>query len=112
MSLSWDGAAEDASALKDSAAQLERLRAETEGEALVIANEFTEVRVSRVRTRNGLRLLIESPRSGQWVTIDPLETEALTWQNPRTFSAMVGNPYRPLFPDDPSAAATSGRGTA
>lgn len=69
-------------------------------EAIVIANEFTEVRVSRVETRNGARLLIEAPRSGQWVTLCPLEVEALTWQNPQTFSAMIGNPYGPLVSEE------------
>ncbi|GAA5136290.1 hypothetical protein [Pseudonocardia adelaidensis] len=66
----------------------------------MIANEFAEVRVSRVETRNGARLLIESPKSGQWVTLCPLEAEALTWQNPQTFSAMIGNPYGPLIPEE------------
>ncbi|MCL2582437.1 MAG: hypothetical protein FWE35_08285 [Streptosporangiales bacterium] len=73
------------------------LAARQRGDAIVIANEFAEVRVSRVETRNGSRLLIESPKSGQWVTLDPLETEALTWQGPQTFSAMIGHPFGPLI---------------
>lgn len=68
--------------------------------AIVIANEFAEVRVSRVETRNGSRLLIESPRSGQWVTLCPLEVEALTWQHPQTVSAMIGNPFGPLITEE------------
>lgn len=71
------------------------------GEAIVLGNEFAEVRVSRVETRNGSRLLVESPRSGQWVALCPLELEALTWQNPQTFSAMIGNPFGPLVEDEP-----------
>ena len=70
------------------------------GETLSIANEFTEVTVARVETRNGSRLLICSPKSGQWITLDALEVEALTWQNIRTLEAMVGNMYAPLIPDD------------
>jgi hypothetical protein len=58
------------------------------------------VRVVRVETRNGSRLLIESPKSGQWVALCPLELEALTWQNTATFSAMVGNPFGPLVQED------------
>jgi hypothetical protein len=65
-------------------------------EPITIANEFAEVRVRRVDTRNGARLLIESPRSGQWIALCPLELEALTWQSPQTFSAMIGNPMAPL----------------
>lgn len=71
-----------------------------EGDPIVIGNEFAEVRVSRVETRNGSRLLIESPKSGQWVTLCPLEVEALTWQNPDTFAAMIGNPFAPLIEED------------
>ena len=66
------------------------------GEEITVANEFAEIRVRKVETRNGARLMIESPRSGQWVALCPLELEALTWQNPQTFSAMIGNPFGPL----------------
>jgi hypothetical protein len=72
----------------------------TVGEAITIANEFSEIRVQRVDSRNGSRLLVESPRTGQWVTLCPLELEALTWQSPQTFSAMIGNPSRPLVPEE------------
>ncbi len=71
------------------------------GEPITVANEFTEVVVQRVDTRNGSRLLISSPRSGRSITLDALEVEALTWQNPRTLAAMVGNSYAPLLPDAP-----------
>jgi hypothetical protein len=73
------------------------LAAHQRGDAIEIANEFAEVRVSRVETRNGARLLIESPKSGQWVTLCPLELEALTWQGPQTFSAMIGHPFGSLI---------------
>jgi hypothetical protein len=81
--------------------QRRALAARQRGDAIEIANEFAEVRVSRVQTRNGSRLLIESPKSGQWVALCPLELEALTWQGPPTFSAMVGHPFGPLIaPED------------
>lgn len=70
-------------------------------EPITIANEFTEVAVRRIDTRNGSRLLISAPRSGESITLDALEVEALTWQNPRTLAAMVGNSHAPLLPDDP-----------
>jgi hypothetical protein len=69
-------------------------------ESITIANEFTEVVVRRVDTRNGSRLLISAPKSGRSITLDALEIEALTRQNPRTLAAMVGNPNGPLLPDD------------
>lgn len=80
--------------------ELQRLLDGAVGEPVSVANEFTEVVVRRVETRNGSRLLISAPRSGQWITLDALEVEALTWQNPRTLAAMVGNSHAPLLPDD------------
>jgi hypothetical protein len=70
------------------------------GEALTVANEFTEVVVRRVDTRNGSRLLICAPKSGRWISLDALEVEALTRQNARTLAAMVGNIGAALLPDD------------
>ena len=80
--------------------ELERLLDGTVGEPLAVANEFTEVVVRRVDTRNGSRLLISAPRTGRWISLDALEVEALTWQNTRTLAAMVGNSYAPLLPDE------------
>lgn len=57
---------------------------------LTLGNEFAEVHMRLVRTRNGVRLLVESPRTGTSVELCPLELEALTRQPPEIFSAMVG----------------------
>ena len=100
MTLHWEGEDEDAQAARRAAAEREQLLAHTTGTPLSVGNEFAEVRVVRVETRNGSRLLIESPKSGQWVALCPLELEALTWQNTATFSAMVGNPFGPLVRED------------
>jgi hypothetical protein len=78
---------------------IEQLLQGVVGEPLTVANEFTEVVVRRVDTRNGSRLLISALRTGQWISLDALEVEALTWQNTRTLAAMVGNPHAPLLPD-------------
>ena len=69
-------------------------------EPITIANEFAEVQVRRIDTRNGSRLLITSPRTGQSISLDALEVEALTRQNARTLTAMVGNSIGPLLPDE------------
>ena len=100
MTLRWEGEQADRRAAAAAAAEREKLLRGAVGDAITIANEFSEVRLVRVETRNGARLLIESPKSGQWVTLDPLETESLTWQGPATFSAMVGNPFGPLVPEE------------
>ncbi|WP_068183139.1 dihydrodiol dehydrogenase [Mycobacterium sp. UM_CSW] len=70
-------------------------------EAITIANEFTEVVIQRIDTRNGSRLLISAPKTGRSISLDALEIEALTRQNTRTLAAMVGNPDGPLLPDEP-----------
>lgn len=66
-------------------------------EVIELGNEFAQVTVSRVDTRNGSRLLIESPKSGHRVALCPLELEALTWQGPQTFSAMIAHPFASLI---------------
>jgi hypothetical protein len=81
----------------------------TPAEPLLIANEFAEIRVRRIDTRNGARLLIESPKTGQWVSLCPLELEALTWQTTATFSAMVGRPYGPLISEQEIPEPTRSR---
>lgn len=67
---------------------------------ITLANEFTQVTVSRVDTRNGSRLLITADKSGRSISLDALEVEALTRQNTRTLAAMVGNVDGPLLPDE------------
>ncbi|WP_200944356.1 hypothetical protein [Geodermatophilus sp. Leaf369] len=106
--LSWEGEDVDAAAARRAAAEHAALLAGARGEPLTIANEFAEVRVHRVDTRNGSRLLIESPKSGQWVALDPMQMEALTWQNTATFSAMIGNPFGPLIPESTAGVVTDG----
>ncbi|OSC40661.1 dihydrodiol dehydrogenase [Mycobacterium decipiens] len=100
MTLEWEGERADAEAARRAARELGELETRAVGEAVTIANEFTEVVVRRVDTRNGSRLLITSPKSGQWITLDALEVEALTWQNTHTLAAMVGNMYAPLIPEE------------
>jgi hypothetical protein len=58
-------------------------------EPIIIANEFTDVEVRRVHTRNGVRLEIYSPRRGTSVRLDAMVLDALTWQEPETFSDML-----------------------
>lgn len=70
------------------------------GEPITLANEFSEVVVRRVDTRNGSRLVVWAPRSGRWISLDALEVEALTRQNARTLAAMVGSTGGPLLPDN------------
>jgi len=97
--LDWEGADIDRDAAVTAAAERERLIARTVGVPLVIANEFSEIEVRRVETHNGTRLLIDAPKSGQWIAIDPMELEALTWQTTQTFSEMIARPDQPMFPD-------------
>ncbi len=97
MTLKWEGEELDQQAALGAAARRRELLAHALGAPIIIANEFAEVQVVRVETRNGSRLMISSPKSGQWITLDPLELESLTWQSPATFSAMIGHPNGPLI---------------
>jgi hypothetical protein len=56
---------------------------------IIIANEFADVVVSRVRTRNGMRLEIWSPRRGTRVHLDAVALDCLSYQAPETFTAML-----------------------
>ena len=65
------------------------------GPVIRIGNEFTEVVVERVPTRNGARLRISVPSSGRQIMLCPLELEALTWQDHETFTQLLATPYGP-----------------
>jgi hypothetical protein len=66
------------------------------GEPVIrLGNEFTEVVVERVRTRNGARLRISVPSSGRQIMLCPLELEALAWQDHELFSALLKTPHGP-----------------
>ncbi len=60
-----------------------------DGPPLVIGNEFVDVEVRRVHTRNGVRLEIHSPRRGTTVRLDAMVLDALTWQPPEVFSDLL-----------------------
>lgn len=84
------------------------------GEEIRLGNEFSEVVVERVQTRNGARLRISVPASGREILLCPLELEALTWQDHDLFSRLLQTPYGPEDesppdgpPPHPSPAAGS-----
>jgi len=60
-----------------------------------LANEYAVVRVSKVRTGNGVRLEIEAPRLGCSIRLCPLELESLTWQSHQVFSEFLETPFGP-----------------
>ena len=60
-----------------------------------LANEFSEVVVERVQTRNGARLSISVPASGREIRLCPLELEALCWQDHEFFSRLLATPHGP-----------------
>lgn len=68
------------------------------GPAIRLGNEFTEVLVERVQTRNGARLRISVPSSGHQILLCPLELEALTWQDHELFSRLLKTPNGPEAP--------------
>jgi hypothetical protein len=70
--------------------------------AIRLGNEFTEVVVERVQTRNGARLRISVPSSGRAILLCPLELEALTWQDHEMFTELLKTPNGPevLSPEE------------
>jgi hypothetical protein len=71
-------------------ALLGRVPAEHDNDGpIVVSNEFADVVVSRVRTRNGVRLDIWSPRRGTRVQLDAVELDCLSYQPPETFTEML-----------------------
>ncbi|PTQ55805.1 MAG: hypothetical protein BSOLF_1456 [Candidatus Carbobacillus altaicus] len=61
--------------------------------AIVIGNEFTQVIIRKVYTRNGERLEIFSPKLDRTIWLDPLALESLTWQEPEVFTSFLAKPF-------------------
>jgi hypothetical protein len=69
-------------------------------EELSIVNEFAVAWVRKVRTRNGERLEIHSPRFGYTLRLDAVALEALSWQTPEATSKMLTHPLGPEEDDE------------
>jgi hypothetical protein len=68
--------------------------AEAEGDQPIrLANEFADVVIERVSTRNGTRLRIFVPSTGAEILLCPLELEALTWQDHDFFTGLLADPF-------------------
>jgi hypothetical protein len=61
-----------------------------------IGNEFATVLARRVRTRNGARLQIRSPRRELSVFLDATLLDALTWQTGESMSLLLETPLEPF----------------
>jgi hypothetical protein len=62
---------------------------------IVIANEFNDVVVRRVRTRNGMRLEIFSPRRETRILLDAVVLDCLSYQQPEVFTELLERTPRP-----------------
>ncbi len=67
----------------------------TDEKAIRLGNEFSEVLVELVPTRNGARLRVSVPASGRQILLCPLELEALTWQDHEFFTTLLAAPHGP-----------------
>lgn len=56
---------------------------------IVIANEFADVVVRKVATRNGMRLELWSPRRGTCVRYDAVALEVLSYQEPEFITKLL-----------------------
>ncbi|MBN9747995.1 hypothetical protein DMP23_44105 [Amycolatopsis sp. A1MSW2902] len=59
------------------------------GEPIGIANEFTGVRVQKVRTRNGERLEVTTPKHGHRVLLDAMQLEIISTLTPEAFTELI-----------------------
>lgn len=56
---------------------------------IVIANEFADVVVRKVSTRNGMRLELWSPRRGTNVRFDAVALDVLSYQEPEFITKLL-----------------------
>ncbi|WP_340539309.1 hypothetical protein [Nocardioides sp. GXZ039] len=56
---------------------------------IVVANEFADVVVRRVETRNGMRLDIWSPRRGTRIQLDAVALDCLSYQAPDLITELL-----------------------
>lgn len=56
---------------------------------IVIANEFADVVIRKVETRNGMRLDIWSPKRGSRVLLDAVALDCLSFQEPDLISQLL-----------------------
>ena len=56
---------------------------------IIIANEFANVVVRKVATRNGVRLELWSPRRGTCVHYDAVALDALSYQEPEFITELL-----------------------
>jgi hypothetical protein len=60
-----------------------------------VSNEFADVVIRKVLTRNGERVEISAPRRGLLIELDPVELESITWQTTDTFSRFLESSLGP-----------------
>lgn len=56
---------------------------------IVIANEFADVVVRKVETRNGVRLELWSPRRGTCIRFDAVALDVLSYQEPEFITELL-----------------------
>lgn len=56
---------------------------------IVIANEFADVVVRKVESRNGMRLDIWSPKRGSRVQLDAVALDCLSFQEPELITQLL-----------------------
>lgn len=56
---------------------------------IIVSNEFADVVVTQVRSRNGVRLDIWSPRRGSRIQLDAVALDCLSYQSPQIITQML-----------------------
>ncbi|AGT32695.1 MULTISPECIES: hypothetical protein [Bacillales] len=60
---------------------------------MIVGNEFTQVIIRKIYTRNGERVEIVSPKLKRSIQLDPLALESLTWQDIEVFTGFLAKPF-------------------
>ncbi len=56
---------------------------------IIVANEFADVVIRKIETRNGVRLQIWSPRRGTVVRFDAVALDCLSYQEPEFITDLL-----------------------
>jgi hypothetical protein len=80
----------------DDALRFPEEEVEPDSDWVEIGNEFATVLTRRVRTRNGNRLQIRSPRRELSVFLAATLLDALTWQTAESMSLLLETPLEPF----------------
>ena len=74
-----------------------RINCSKENRCFELANEFARVKIEIDKSAKGPRLKITTTRLGSVIYLDPIQLEALTWQDSKMFTELLKTPFGPAY---------------